>query len=214
MNKTILVILLLTGVARGQAAGSQAQIEQATSQILSLSVQAYEEENQSPAHARALEAQASQILDQLNLPVATANETKDLISVYYRAEEVCRHGQDTAHGENEDSNTIRACGARNATSLVLEHFGWCYGHEGQSEAEKEWEPSTAPAISGSPENGLKPPANVASMMDLAALSDKMCHDASTDDSVRKMGCANRDFELATIKSFGWWWHGGHWEIYR
>jgi hypothetical protein len=206
MLKNLLVALSLTGVSWGQSAPTPID------QVLALSIQAYRVSDQDPARAKALEAQASQILAGIKAPPPTGDDVKNVIALYDRAEELCRHGQDTRKGENdpEDEKTIQACGMRGGIWLVLESAGWCYGHEGQAEYQKDWEPCV---MTGAPVVDPKPSAQLAGLMDMVALMDKMCRDESSDDQSRKMGCNNRDAELAIIKTQGWVWQGGHWKPY-
>jgi hypothetical protein len=207
MKALICLALSLSGAAWGQSAPTPID------QVLALSVLAYRVENQDPARATALEAQASQILAGLKAPPpTTGDKVKNAIALYYRMEELCRHGQDSPTGEHgsEDEKTIQACGVRGGISLVLESFGWCYGHDGQAEYQKNWEPC---AMTGAPDASPKPSAELAGLMDMAALMDKMCRDESGDEQSRKMGCNNRDAELALIKSQGWVWQGRQWKPY-
>jgi hypothetical protein len=204
--KSLLVTLSFTGAALGQSTPTPVD------QVIALSVQAYRVQNQDPARAAALEAQASQILAGLKAPPPTGDDIKKTISLYYQAEELCRHGQDSPTGEHgsEDEKTIQACGIRGGISLALESSGWCYGHDGQPEFHKKWEPC---AMTGAPTVDPQPSAQLAGLMDMVALMDKMCRDESSDDQSRKMGCNNRDAELALIKTQGWVWQGGHWKPY-
>jgi hypothetical protein len=209
MKTLICLALSLTGTAWGQSAPSAPT---PVDQVLALSIQAYRVSNQDPAGATALEAQASQILSGIKAPPPTGDEIKKAIDLYYRVEELCRHGQDRPAGEHgsEDEKTIQACGMRGGISLLLESSGWCYGHDGQPESDRKWELC---AMTGAPAADPKPSAQLAGLMDMAALMDKMCRDESSDDQSRKMGCNNRDAELALIKSEGWVWQRGHWKPY-
>lgn len=42
-------------------------------------------------------------------------------------------------GSGDDDETFQACDRRDALTTQLNAAGWCYGHDGQAEFEREWE---------------------------------------------------------------------------
>ena len=44
----------------------------------------------------------------------------------------------------DDPDAMRACEIRDGVLTKIKEFGWCWGHEGQAEYEKDWEPCRKP----------------------------------------------------------------------
>lgn len=45
-----------------------------------------------------------------------------------------------------DPNAVQACSARDGVLAKLKELGWCWGHDGQVEADKKWEACTIPPV--------------------------------------------------------------------
>lgn len=60
------------------------------------------------------------------------NQNQNLIDNYNTQNTLCRAGDPT------EPDTWRACGARDATLIMLNTRGLCFGTEYQAEYEKQW----------------------------------------------------------------------------
>lgn len=63
------------------------------------------------------------------------DSTKQLIKNYYVAREACRSDM----GDPIKTETTILCDYADAASKELTRLGYCFGHGGQSEAERQWE---------------------------------------------------------------------------
>jgi hypothetical protein len=67
------------------------------------------------------------------IPEAPSNEVKSLIAEEEKLNDKCRGGP------GDDKETLKACDERDSVFGEIKARGWCWGHDGQIEADKVWE---------------------------------------------------------------------------
>ena len=63
----------------------------------------------------------------------SGGDVEALITEWQALNDTCRGGS------GDDPDTMKACDSRDDVTTKLNDAGWCYGHDGQAEYQREWE---------------------------------------------------------------------------
>jgi hypothetical protein len=66
-------------------------------------------------------------------PSVPSAEAKQLMDKEEGFNEKCRGGS------GDDHNTVLVCGVRDSLLNTIHALGWCWGHDGQIDANRKWE---------------------------------------------------------------------------
>jgi hypothetical protein len=123
---------------------------------------------------------------------AQSTEVAQLITREEVVNDTCRGGS------GDEPATVKACEIRDSLFKQIEAHGWCWGHEGQAEYEKDWEPCSATTRS----------EEVNQLIAREYAAGDMCAGGSGPE----VACEIQNDLFIQIQAHGWCWgHKGDWE---